>query len=104
MIEKLNSVTVDALLESGELTTAQIDMIGDMLSDAITKSGKTKSETISEMTPKIVSTVLDENFHASSSVGIGLSSWGLLAGALGILFVVLIVLNKITGRKKDEEK
>lgn len=91
MIEKLNSVTVDNLLESSELTEAQIDMIGEMYA-----AGDSASE--------IVSAVLEENYHASASVGIGLSSWGLLAGALGILFVVLIVLNKITGRKKDEEK
>ena len=32
------------------------------------------------------------------------SSWGLLAGALGILFVALLILNKVTGRKKDDDK
>ena len=30
---------------------------------------------------------------------IAVSSWGLLACALGILFVALVVLNKITGKK-----
>ena len=30
MIEKLDTAVVDQLLESGELTEAQIDMIGEM--------------------------------------------------------------------------
>ncbi len=34
---------------------------------------------------------------------IALQSWGLLALSLGILFVALVVLNKITGRKKDKD-
>lgn len=34
---------------------------------------------------------------------IALRSWGLLALSLGILFVALVVLNKITGRKKDKD-
>lgn len=89
MIEKLDTAVVDQLLESGELTEAQIDMIGEMY-----VAGNSTSE--------IVSAVLEENYHASASVGIGFSSWGLLACALGILFVVLVVLNKITGKKKDE--
>ena len=33
---------------------------------------------------------------------IGLKSWGLLALGLGILFVVLLVLNALTGKKKDK--
>ena len=85
MIEKLDTAVVDQLLESGELTEAQIDMIGEMYA-----AGNSTSE--------IVSAVLEENYHAAASVGIG----GLLACALGILFVVLVVLNKITGKKKDE--
>ena len=89
MIEKLDSAVVDQLLESGELTEAQIDMVGEMVAE-----GKQTSE--------IVSAVLEENYHASAAVGLGLSSWGLLAGALGILFVVLIVLNKLTSGKKDD--
>ena len=80
MIEKLDTAVVDQLLESGELTEAQIDMIGEMYA-----AGNSTSE--------IVSAVLEENYHASASVGIGFSSWGLLACALGILFVVLVVLN-----------
>ena len=35
-------------------------------------------------------------------IGIGLKSWGLLALGLGILFIVLIVLNALTGNKKDK--
>lgn len=35
-------------------------------------------------------------------VMIGLKSWGLLALGLGILFVVLLVLNALTGKKKDK--
>ncbi len=33
---------------------------------------------------------------------LALQSWGLLAGTLGILFVALVVLNKLTGKKKDK--
>ena len=33
---------------------------------------------------------------------IGLKSWGLLALGLGILFVVIVVLNKLTNNKKDK--
>lgn len=36
------------------------------------------------------------------SIAIALQSWGLLACSLGILFVALLVLNKVTGRKKDK--
>ena len=90
MIEKLDSATLDKLLSTGELTEAQIEMIGQMYS-----SGAETSE--------IVAAVLDENYHPADSVGIGLSSWGLLALSLGILFVALVVLNKITGRKKDKD-
>ena len=32
-------------------------------------------------------------------VAIGLESWGLLALGLGILFVILVVLNKLTNKK-----
>lgn len=35
-------------------------------------------------------------------VMIGLQSWGLLALGLGILFVVLVILNSLTNRKKDK--
>ncbi len=35
-------------------------------------------------------------------VMIGLRSWGLLALGLGILFVVLVILNSLTNRKKDK--
>ncbi|MBO8437022.1 MAG: hypothetical protein IAA97_08595 [Spirochaetes bacterium] len=89
MIERLDSAVVDELLASGELTEAQIDMVGQMCAEGAKPS-------------EIVSAVLDENYHASASVGIGFSSWGLLAGALGILFVVLVVLNKVTSKKKDD--
>ena len=34
---------------------------------------------------------------------VAFSSWGLLAGALGILFVALVILNKIT-KKNDDNK
>ncbi len=34
---------------------------------------------------------------------LALQSWGLLAGALGILFVALVILNKITGGKKKDK-
>ncbi len=37
-----------------------------------------------------------------SAIAIAFQSWGLLAAALGILFVALVVLNKLTGRKKDK--
>ena len=54
MIEKLDTAVVDQLLESGELTEAQIDMIGEMYA-----AGNSTSE--------IVSAVLEENYHASAS-------------------------------------
>ncbi len=38
-----------------------------------------------------------------SAIAIAFQSWGLLAGALAILFVALIVLNKVTGKKKDDK-
>ena len=34
-------------------------------------------------------------------VAIGLESWGLLALGMGILFVALVILNKVT-KKKDK--
>ena len=37
----------------------------------------------------------------ANAIAIALQSWGLLACSLGILFVALLVLNKVTGRKKD---
>lgn len=95
MIEKLDSSVVDKLLASGEITEAQIDMIGEMYA-----AGANSAEGVD--TADIVSTVLDQNFSTADSVGIGFSSWGLLAGALGILFVALVILNKVTGRKKDK--
>ena len=35
-------------------------------------------------------------------IGIGLKSWGLLALGLVILFIVLLILNALTGNKKDK--
>lgn len=35
-------------------------------------------------------------------VAIGLESWGLLALGMGILFVVLVILNKITNKKNKD--
>ncbi len=35
---------------------------------------------------------------------IAFSSWGLLAGALGILFVALVILNKVTGKKDKKDQ
>ncbi len=35
-------------------------------------------------------------------VVLAFQSWGLLAGAMAILFVALVILNKITGKKKDK--
>ena len=37
-----------------------------------------------------------------NAIVIAFQSWGLLAGALGILFVALVILNKVTGNKKDK--
>lgn len=37
-------------------------------------------------------------------VMIALKSWGLLALGLGILFVVLVILNGLTNKKKDQDK
>lgn len=37
----------------------------------------------------------------ANAIAIALQSWGLLACSLGILFVALLVLNKVTGSKKD---
>ncbi len=37
-------------------------------------------------------------------VMIALKSWGLLALGLGILFVVLLVLNGLTNKNKDQDK
>ena len=37
----------------------------------------------------------------ANAIAIALQSRGLLACSLGILFVALLVLNKVTGRKKD---
>ncbi len=37
-------------------------------------------------------------------VMIALRSWGLLALGLGILFVVLLVLNGLTNKNKDQDK
>ncbi len=34
---------------------------------------------------------------------VAFSSWGLLAGALGILFVALVILNKITKKNNDDK-
>ena len=34
-----------------------------------------------------------------NAIVIAFQSWGLLAGALAILFVALLILNKITGKK-----
>ncbi len=34
---------------------------------------------------------------------IAFSSWGLLACALGILFVALVILNKVTGKKNKKD-
>ncbi len=39
-----------------------------------------------------------------NAIVIAFQSWGLLAAALGILFVALLILNKVTGRKKDDDK
>lgn len=35
-------------------------------------------------------------------IAIGLKSWGLLALGIGILFVAIVILNKVTGKKKDK--
>ena len=40
----------------------------------------------------------------TNAIAIALQSWGLLACSLGILFVALLVLNKVTGRKKDKNE
>ena len=40
----------------------------------------------------------------ANAIAIALQSWGLLACSLGILFVALVILNKVTGRKKDKDK
>ncbi len=40
----------------------------------------------------------------ANAIAIALQSWGLLACSLGILFVALLVLNKVTGRKKDKNE
>ena len=34
-------------------------------------------------------------------IAIGLESWGLLALGMGVLFVILVILNKVT-KKKDK--
>ncbi len=36
------------------------------------------------------------------TVKVGFMSWGLLALGLGTIFVLLIVLSKLTGNKKDK--
>lgn len=41
-----------------------------------------------------------ENVTIMDVVAIGLESWGMLALGIGILFVCLVVLNKLTGKKK----
>lgn len=42
-------------------------------------------------------------YTVMDAVRIAFQSWGLLACALGILFVALVILNKVTGRKKDKD-
>lgn len=90
MNNTLDQATIDQLIadSQGELTAAQINEIGEMLS-----AGNSTSE--------IVSMIMDENYHSSQVAGIAFSRWGLLAAAMGILFIVLIVLNALTGKKKD---
>ncbi len=36
-------------------------------------------------------------------IGIGLKSWGLLGLGIGILFVAIVILNKVTNRNKDDK-
>ena len=43
-----------------------------------------------------------ENVSLIEVLGIGLKSRGLLALGLGILFIVLLILNAVTGGKKDK--
>ena len=37
------------------------------------------------------------------AVTMGFSRWGLLAVGLGVLFIVMVILAKVTGKKKDVE-
>lgn len=93
MNNTLDQATIDQLIaeSQGELTVEQINEIGTML-----ESGASTSE--------MVSAIMAENYHSSQVAGIAFSRWGLLAAAMGILFIVLIVLNALTGKKKDKSE
>ena len=44
-----------------------------------------------------------ENITFLDVVAIGLESWGTLALGIGILFVAIVILKKLTGNKKKDK-
>ncbi len=88
----MDNTTIDQLIAqtNGELTVDQISEIAAMM-----ENGNSTSE--------IVSAMMEENYNAGNVTVVAFSRWGLLAAAMGILFLVLIVLNALTGKKKDKE-
>lgn len=47
---------------------------------------------------------LQHSDNVMEAVRTGFLSWGLLALGLGILFVLLVILSKITGKKDRKDK